>query len=100
MLARNLLVLGKYCIDLAEVDTYILPHIALHNSGHNIPLFLKILVVENFSLLLADFLHHNLLRLLRCDAPKVLRRDLNIYNIADRIFFLREFLGCLLRRNL
>ena len=58
-----------------EVDADIAPDIALHHAGHHILFLLIVLVVDNASLLLADFLENHVLGIHGGDTPKLLGLD-------------------------
>ena len=56
MLAPHLLAFRQHGVGPSQVDTDVLPDIALHDAGHDILLLFKILVKNDLSLLLAYFL--------------------------------------------
>ena len=82
-LAFYLLVLCKDCVCLTEVDADILAHYSLNNTGYHFFFDSVVLIVENFTLFLTDFLKNDVLCVLGCDTSEFLGLDLNFHNITD-----------------
>ena len=79
-LRLHLLCFSENRIHFAEIHGIISIGITLYCTCDNIPLFRIILIIENFPLLFANLLHHNLFRLLSGDPTEILRCHLNAYN--------------------
>ena len=72
-LTLHLLILSKDCICLAKIYAYIMSYHTLYNAGNNLFLIAVILVKQNFSLFLTDFLKDYVLCILCCNTAKFVR---------------------------
>ena len=97
-LAFYLLVLRQHGVRLAQVDADVLPDIALNDTGHDILLFLKILVVDDLPLLLADLLKDQVLGVLCGDTAKGFGLHRNLDHIAQLILAVNVL--CVLKADL
>ena len=70
-------------LEFSEIDDHIRAVKAPHRAADNLARAILELVINHLLFRLADALHHRLLRGLRGDAPKVLRRDRHLDFLAE-----------------
>ena len=82
-LTLHLLILSKDRICLAKIYAYIMSYHTLYNAGNNFFLIAVILVKQNFSLFLTDFLKDYVLCILCCNTAKFVRVNRYLQDIAN-----------------
>ena len=97
-LTLHLLILSKDCICLAKIYAYIMSYHTLYNAGNNLFLIAVILVKQNFSLFLTDFLKDYVLCILCCNTAKFVRVNRYLQDIANLCIGI--LLLCFYKRNL
>ena len=85
LFAGNLFVCGKNRINLAHLHDNISAFLSLYDGSYNLSFLCNVLVKENFSFCLAEFLYHHLLCGLCGNSAEVLRCYLQIHHIANHI---------------
>ena len=77
-----LLALLENCIDLAQININVMPHIALNNSCHHVFFLAVPLIKQGCALLLTDLLENYIFRVLRSDTAKFLGINIHTDNVA------------------